>query len=249
MGIVGNEGNIGKGSELESKAASDLMGKTTKKLHADPTDLERQKQLLEADLKAQQEVEEYNLDLENATSDRRFANRLFVGNSIIIKLEKINFLIPSDINPDLHTFNSLYIVRVATPDFPSGKNIINPLPYNYRGVVVALGDEAIKYRQENGLKPIEIGDIVELNWFDMKNFRYYPDKQRIDLISPDSPEAPNFEGFVKVPTQFVEAIIKESEFELVHGVSREEYYRANASMETMNLDNIKQEVIVKQLTL
>ncbi len=209
-------GIAGKGSEYESKAAQDIIGKAAK-LIANPTDVNEQQKRLLADKERQNSISEYNIDLANAHEDVRFRNKIFVGNSVIIKLEKINWLIPSNFEEGLHTLNPLYFLNVVTPDYPQGKIIQNPFPYGYRGTVVAVGDEVAKYRSEKGLESIVIGDTVELGWFDLKEYRYYPDKQKVDQVTLDNPIAPNYEGFAKLPAQMVEALIPAGLYEEVYG--------------------------------
>lgn len=227
----------GKGSNYEGKAIEDLMGKTTGKLLADPTKVEAQEKLIQQDIKTQAAIDNYNKDLEYASDDVRFNNKIFVGNTIIVKMEKLNWFVPSEIDPDLFSVNPLQFVAAVTPDHPRGKIVQNPLPYNYRAVVVAIGDEVSKYRTENNLQSLAPGDIVELNWFDLKNYRYYPDKNKIDQITLDSPEAPNYEGFAKIPAQFVEAIVKPELFELVYGKSREDMYTVNIHQDKIDTES------------
>jgi hypothetical protein len=169
--------------------------------------------------------------LENAHLDKRFQTKTFVGNSIIVKLEKFDYLTPSEVIEGAHIINPLYILNVATPDHPKGKTIANPLPYSYIGTVVAIGDEVKNYREKNGLMPIIPGDTVELTWFDLKEYRYYPDKNRLDWMTLDNPHAPNFEGFAKVPAQFVEAIVPAGMYEEVYG-SRAERFNTMAETYT-----------------
>jgi hypothetical protein len=225
------KGLAAKGSEFESKASQDLIGKASKLL-ADPTSSDEQQKRLAQDREIQQSITDYNMDLEHAHTDVRFTNKTFTGNHIIIKLEKNNWLIPSNFEDGLHTMNPLYFLNVVTPDFPSGKMIQNPLPYGYKGTVIAIGDEVSLHRKEKGLTSINPGDSVELGWFDLKEHRYYPDKQKVDQITLDNPYAPNYEGFAKVPAQFVEAFVSASEFELVYG-KREELYKVDLVGTTM----------------
>ena len=229
------------GSQYEGKSVEDLLGKTTSKLLANPTDKEEQQKLMLQDIETQNKINQYNKDLEYACEDVRFKNKHFVGNSVIVKLEKLNWFIPSDLDTDLFTINPLQMVAATTPDHPKGKIIENPLPYNYRGVVVAVCDEVVKYRAENNLAPLEAGDIVELNWFDVKQFRYYPNKNKIDQITLDSPDAANYEGFAKIPAQFVEAIVKPNDFELVYNVSREEMY--NVQVNTKDITTMSNKTV------
>lgn len=223
---------IEKGSKYESKAAMDMTGKNAKLL-ANPADILKQEELKKMDAKQQAEINAYNLDLENAPDDRRFHNKHFVGNTIIVKLEKINWLVPSQVVDGFTTINPFHFITAVTPDFPNGKTIMNPFPYQFRGVVVAIGDEVTKYRAEKELVQLEVGDIVELNWFEVKPMRYYPEKHRIDQVTLDNPYAPNFEGFVKVPAQFVEAIVKEADFELVYGSTRAKMYEVANGEDTI----------------
>lgn len=225
-----------KGSKFESKAAMDVTGKNAKLL-ANPADIKKQEELKKMDAETQKKINEYNLDLQNAPDDKRFHNKHFVGNSIVVKLEKINWLIPSQVADGFNTLNPLHFVTVSTPDYPDGKMVMNPFPYQFRGVVVAIGDEVTKYRKENGLTPLEISDIVELNWFEIKPMRYYPEKHRIDQVTLDNPYAPNFEGFVKIPAQFVEAIVKEADFELVYGSTREKLYAVASEEEGITYED------------
>lgn len=224
-------GIVSKGSEYESMATMDAMGKAAK-LIVNPTSKEEIKKRLEQDIEMQQEVTDYNMDLCNAHIDKRFTGKKFVGNFVIVKLEKINWLVPSDINPELHTINPLYWLNVVTPDKPRGQLVMNPLPYNYQGVIVAVGDEVISYREKNKLSPIIPGDMAELTWFDMKEFRYYPNKQTVDQITLDAPYAKNFEGFVKVPVQFIETIVSSAEFENVYG-NKEDLYKVTVTDVTL----------------
>src|SRR5690606_23001370 len=176
-----------KGSEFETSAAMDVTGKNSQ-LIANHTDIEFQKKLRKKDAEMHQLTVTYNKDLINATDDSRFKHKIFVGNTIVVRLEKTDFLVPSEID-GMHTINPLCWIQVQTPDYPQGKWIMNPLPYNYRGVVVAVGDEVIRHRKEANLMALEVGDVVELNWFDLKQLRYYPDKNKIDLIDLATPYA------------------------------------------------------------
>lgn len=236
------------GSQFEGKSVEDLLGKTTSKLLANPTDKAEQDKLMLQDIATQNVISSYNKDLEYACEDIRFKHKHFVGNTIIVKLEKLNWFVPSELNTDLFSINPLQMVAVTTPDHPRGKIIENPLPYNYRAVVVAIGDEVSKYRKDNKLTILEAGDIVELNWFDVKQYRYYPDKNKIDQITLDSPDATNFEGFAKIPAQFVEAIVKPDTFELVYGVSREEMYTLDVHVEAITTGGSK-EVAIRSIHL
>jgi hypothetical protein len=210
------KGIVSKGSEFESMAAQDLNG-SAGKLIANPTSEEQLAKRIAEDISLQTEISEYNIDLQNAHHDKRFTDKTFTGKFVIVKLEKINWLVPSEYNPEMHTINPLYFIQVVTPDFPKGKLIQNPLPYGYKGTVVAVGDEVIQHRFENKLDPICVGDTVELSWFDLKEYRYYPDKQKIDQITLDSPYTPNYEGFAKVPVQFIESFVPAGMYEEVYG--------------------------------
>jgi hypothetical protein len=226
------KGIVSKGSEYESMATQDLNA-TASKLIADPTSKEEIEKRLMEDLHVQQEISEYNIDLQNAHLDKRFTNKFFCGKFVIVKLEKINWIVPSEYNSELHTVNPLYYLTVVTPDFPKGKLVKNPLPYGYKGTVVAIGDEVSKYRDDNTLMPIREGDTVELSWFDLKENRYYPDKQKVDQITLDSPYAPNYEGFAKIPVQFIETIIPAGEYENVYG-KLEELFKVEVSKITLD---------------
>jgi len=209
-------------NKFESKAALSVVGNKSNLL-ANPTDKEFQDKLKEADTIEQNSVINYNRALLCAENDTRFHNKVFTGSNVIVKLERFNFLIPSQVITGSVTINPLSYVTVSTPDYPQGKVVRNPLPYSYRGVVVAVGDEVADYRQSRNLTALEVGDFVELAWFNLKDYRYYPDKNKIDQITLDDPTATNYEGFAKIPVQFVEAIVKK---ELIHSVygSADEMY-------------------------
>jgi hypothetical protein len=209
-----------KGSEYESKAAQDLKSSS---LLDDPTSLANREKLRQKDEAEQLHITAYNKGIFAAHLDNRFLNKYFVGNSIIIKLEIMNWLIPNKAGQ--LTLNPNWSVGMKSPDSPSGKFIRNPLPYSFRGVVVAISDEVEKYRRENGLKALLPGDFVELNWFEIQNHRYYPDKHLIDHLTMDSPVAPNYEGYVKVPAQFIETFCSAGSFEDVYGTKPEDFYK------------------------
>jgi len=206
------------GSGYESSVGDNIF-KQGNKLIADINNPEFQKQRRARDIKEQLNVEEYNKKLATSHKDLRFKDKILCGNNIIVKLEKMDVLVESGGNL---VPNQMRIVTVSTPDDPMGKVIANPLPYNFRGVVIKVGDEIIAERAAKGLIPIEEGDWVELTWFELKNSRYYSDKDKIDLITLNNPIAPNYEGFALVNMRFVEMIIKD--FEASYGVRPSAYY-------------------------
>jgi len=125
----------------------------------------------------------------------------------------------------LYTTNPKYFIPVTTPDNPNGSMVIeNPFPYNFRGVVAAVSKEVA---ESTNIKP---GDYVELDWVNIKESRYYPDKTKTDQVTLNSPEAPNYEGYVKVKDYSVEALVQRKEFKNAFGVSMEEYWSGNEEM-------------------
>jgi hypothetical protein len=206
------------GSGFEAKNASSIF-KQGDKLVADITDKKFHKERKEKDLQEQIKIQNYNKSLSTAHIDGRFAGKTFTGNNLVVKLEKSDYLI---LEQGLVTPNPLQFIPVTTPDDPKGMIIKNPLPYNSRGVIIALGEDIVRERQEKNLAPLELGQWVELGWFELKSHRYYPDKNKIDLITLDNPEAPNYEGFALINMRFVESIIHS--FEETYGTTVDKFY-------------------------
>lgn len=160
-----------------------------------------------ADQVKQTAVEEYNKNILEV--DEAFKNKIFVNNTLIVRLFKDDYIFKTNMSEsiitDVKKVNTIYV------ETEGGKSAIidNPLPYLFRGVVVAMSADVEDYFPE-----LQIGDVVELENFNIQNSMYYPDKSKVDPIIPVSEiidginPYKNYNGYVKISPRLIEAIIK-----------------------------------------
>jgi hypothetical protein len=203
-------------SNFESKAAMNMTGsfKASEQL-IDGTGTERVEAMLKEHDRLQKEVCEYNKELPTAhMSD--ISLKTFFGHNVVVKLERFDHLVPIE-DTSFSTVNPKKYVQITTPDNPRGMVVTNPFPYNFRGIVVAVGSDV-----QQDVVP---GDYVELRWFNIKEDRYYPNKTLTDEVTVQTPEAPNFEGYVLVSSHVIESKVSRESFEAVFGEPIGEYWK------------------------
>ena len=161
-------------------------------------------------LKVQAEVDEYNVNIGNI--DPKFTSKTFVGNDIIVRLKKEDYIIKdsgSDLKDGIKRDNQISIQQGDG----NWTTIDNPLPYIYSGVICAIPPfVANEYEANSGVK-LEAGMEIEIDSISLVESRYYLDKTKGDT-RPSEQELlkggkmfPNHQGFFKINIHQIEAIL------------------------------------------
>ncbi len=170
------------------------------------TDMQRREKQIQA------EIDAYNESI--GVIDPVFSKKEFFGNDVIVRLLHNNFL--TTVSSD--SLGEVQVKSARMIEFQDANNpehyhlVVNPLDYLYIGIVVALPKTLQVHMAENGMD-IKVGDWVELSWIDLQSARYYPDKRKIDVVSPrealekGEKAFPNFEGYFKVNYNYIECKI------------------------------------------
>lgn len=163
----------------------------------------------EHNLKIQAEVDEFNDNI--GIIDSRFASKTFIGNDIIVRLRRQDYLIKnsgSDLKDGIKVSNEIAIEQADG----QWNTIDNPLPYMYSGVICAIPSFVTKeYEANSGVKLTE-GMNVEISDIALIPARYYLDKTKRDM-RPSEQELlkggamfPNHEGYFKISVYDIESI-------------------------------------------
>jgi hypothetical protein len=169
-------------------------------------------------LARQAEIDEWNNKEVYVISDE-VKNLQMLGSSVVVKLFKEDYIKSVTMVGDTELYDA-YIGQVEIQRIGQNKHdfIENPLPYVFSGVVHAISPEvqALYAKKEAEMKeagiefiPLKVGSKVNLEWHDRQRDRFYPNKQKIDLIkNPQEFNIDNYEGLVKVHYSIIESIIK-----------------------------------------
>ena len=161
-------------------------------------------------LKVQAEVDEYNANIGNI--DPKFASKTFIGNDIIVRLRKEDYLIKNsgDKLKDGIKRDNQFPMQQADGNWTT---IDNPLPYIYSGVICAIPPFVAKEYEANSGVKLEAGMEVEIDNISLVENRYYLDKTKGDT-RPSEQELlkggkmfPNHDGYFKINIYQIEAIL------------------------------------------
>jgi|15BtaG_2_1085339.scaffolds.fasta_scaffold00350_10 hypothetical protein len=166
------------------------------------------KELAERAEKIQQDVEDYNKNLNKI--DKQFKKIKLLGAHVIVRLQKEDYVRKDTGSSFLEGTQSYNKIPITT-ERGNTTEIDNPLPYYFTGVICALGNTVT---QTPGYANLKVGDTVNLSWFDLQAQRFYLDKTKVDVMGNQSIEYltessslfPNYEGYSKVHVATIESV-------------------------------------------
>lgn len=160
-------------------------------------------------LKVQAEVDEYNNNI--GTIDSKFKSKTFIGNDIIVRLRKEDYLIKDsgDKLKDGIKRDNQFPIQQGDGNWTT---IDNPLPYIYSGIICAMPPfVANEYEVNSGVK-LEAGMEIEIDNVSLIENRYYLDKTKGDSrpseqkLLKGGKMFPNHEGYFKISVYDIESI-------------------------------------------
>lgn len=171
-------------------------------------------------LDKQAEIDAYNdAILAGAKDDiERFKDRVYVNDTIIVKLLKHNWIDKSAQDNALlggSAVSKVQKIMIETPQVGKEPKLIdNPLPYRFEGIIVAMDPMLAK---KDTARMFTVGTLVRTISFNLKEDRYYfHDGQRewidsIDLMNMSSNLFPKYEGYAKIHPGMIENIFQNPE--------------------------------------